>query len=132
MRRGSENVTTLFLSHLFPHHNLDLFLLSSDSTLLTYLGIRGDENREKLAATFLRPTTWEDYCLEESANNCQSPDDVAARPPTEDEKDFYFGGDDFIGHFRNTTQNDCSGPNQCTGHIVDYPCGWSSFVEQVS
>jgi len=107
------------------------FTAQRDPTLLTYLGIMGDENREKLASTFLRPTTWGDYCADESNDNCQTPDSVASRPPVEGEEDMYFGGVDFIGHFRNTTENDCENfPDDCTGHIVDYPCGWSSFVTQ--
>ena len=111
------------------------FTAERDPTLLTYIGIQGEENRAKLAATFLRPTTWEDYCLYESISGCEVPDGVAVRPPKdEEENELYFAGDDFTGYFRNTTQNDCGDGNSknCTGHIVDYPCGWSSFVGQVS
>mmetsp|Transcript_448 Transcript_448/g.1080 ORF Transcript_448/g.1080 Transcript_448/m.1080 type:complete len:372 (-) Transcript_448:1286-2401(-) len=103
------------------------FTAEQDTTLLTYLGLQGQDNRHKLAATFLRPTTWEDYCLYESPDGCQTPDNVATRPPVAEEGDLYYEGEEFTGFFRNTTQNDCvAWPNNCTGHIVDYPCGWSS------
>mmetsp|Transcript_14130 Transcript_14130/g.30795 ORF Transcript_14130/g.30795 Transcript_14130/m.30795 type:complete len:932 (+) Transcript_14130:71-2866(+) len=106
------------------------FTAKENPELLTYLGMQGDENREKLARIFKRPTTWEDYCKDESPTNCTSADGVATRPPTDAEKDKYYAGADFIGHFRNTTENDCDNNANCTGHIVDYPCGWSSYVPQ--
>jgi hypothetical protein len=37
----------------------------------------------------------------------------------------------YTGHFRKTEENDCDKyPLNCTGHIADYPNGWSSHVLQ--
>ncbi|KAG7344866.1 7 transmembrane sweet-taste receptor of 3 GCPR-domain containing protein [Nitzschia inconspicua] len=104
-----------------------------DLTLLSYLGLQGPENQRKLANTFLRPTTWSDYCFQVSPNNCSEPDGVATRAPNDEtEAGRYFTyNDDFTGHFRATEENDCDlFPENCTGHIADYPCGWSSSVTQ--
>ena len=109
------------------------FVAQHDPTLLTYFGLAGEQNRRKLAETFLRPTTWGDYCTHVSLTVCQLPDVVASRAPVNDqEASLYFAGfDTFTGHFRKTEENDCdTHPDTCTGHIADYPCGWSSFVEQ--
>ena len=37
------------------------FTALRDPTVLTYFGLSGQENREKLANLFLRPTRWGDY-----------------------------------------------------------------------
>ena len=103
-----------------------------DPTLLTYLGLSGEANRRKLAETFLRPTTWKDYCNFVSPTNCQTPDTVAQRAPadeTEATRMHVHGL--YTGHFQATEENDCDkNPTTCTGHIVDFPCGWTSFVKQ--
>ena len=107
------------------------FTIEKDPSLATYLGLQGDENRRKLADTFLRPTTWQDYCEQVSPNSCTSDDGVAKRAPN-DEKELerMFVEDVYTGHFRATEENDCDlRPDTCTGHIVDYPCAWSSFLE---
>jgi hypothetical protein len=108
------------------------FTAERDPTLLTYFGLAGEENRRKLAETFHRPTTWADYCNEESPTQCLEDDGVAQRAPlTDEEAGSYFDERYFTGYFRNTTENDCDTfPDSCTGHIADFPCGWSSFVEQ--
>ena len=109
------------------------FVVESDPTLLTYFGLAGEANRHKLADIFRRPATWGAYCSQVSATNCTKPDGIAARPPQdESEGGMYFAGSNkYIGHFRKTAENDCETyPDRCTGHIADYPCGWSSFVEQ--
>ncbi|CAB9531373.1 unknown protein [Seminavis robusta] len=46
------------------------FTAQRDPTLLSYLGLQGDDNRQKLADSFKRPTTWHDYCEEVSRDNC--------------------------------------------------------------
>ena len=67
-----------------------------DSSLLSYFGLMGEENREKLADRFLRPTSWQDYCNEVSNSSCvgglddaaslgQMPVDVALRATVEDD-----------------------------------------------
>jgi len=101
-----------------------------DPTLLTYFGLQ--HQRHKLADIFKRPTTWGDYCTQVSLTACQVPDGVAARAPLSDaEAAQYFDAVHYTGHFRKTDENDCETyPDTCTGHIADFPCGWSSFVEQ--
>lgn len=108
------------------------FTALRDPTLLTYFGLAGQENRQKLADIFKRPTTWGDYCSQVSLTACREPDGVAARAPVDDaEAGQYFDEIHYIGHFRKTEENDCeTHPDTCTGHIADFPCGWSSYVEQ--
>lgn len=106
------------------------FTALQDPTLLNYYGLMGDENRQKLAETFLRPTTWKEYCDIVSPTNCTKPDSVAKRPPKDDSEDprMHVSGI-YTGYFRATEDNNCTAhPRTCTGHIADYPCGWSSFV----
>jgi hypothetical protein len=104
-----------------------------DPSILSYLGLQGEERRQKLAEMFLRPTTWGDYCKHVSETNCKTPDETALRPPmNETEMGRYFVPEDggaFAGYFRATDENDCDQfPSSCTGHIADYPCGWTSNV----
>jgi hypothetical protein len=108
---------------------------ANDPTLFTYLGLAGEQNRRKLAETFLRPTSWKEYCDFVSLDQCQTPDSVSSRAPQDDgvadETDRYFLQGLYTGHFRATEKNDCdSNPTTCTGHIVDYPCDWTSFIAQ--
>jgi hypothetical protein len=110
--------------------NVPIYTARRHPFTLTYLGLAS--NREKLAEIFKRPTKWVDYCHEVSASNCSEPDVIANRyPESADEKGKYFA-DGYIGHFRNTTKNNCTGAenNQtCTGHIVNAKCSWSPFLE---
>ena len=101
-------------------------------SFLSYLGLRGEENRPKLAEVFKRPTTWMDYCTYVSKDSCTTPDKYSSRKPSSDaEGSMYYVDGDYTGYFRATERNDCTRyPNNCTGHIVDYPCGWGSFVIQ--
>lgn len=103
-----------------------------DQTLLNYLGLRGEKNRRKVAEAFLRPTTWGDYCDVVSPDGCATDDGVAKRPPSDDDDDGersrMFAEGLFTGHFRATDKNNCTKyPKTCTGHLADYPCGWTSF-----
>ncbi|KAL3915483.1 MAG: hypothetical protein SGILL_005633 [Bacillariaceae sp.] len=120
---------TKFTAHEFPQ-------------FVSYHGLERPENRELLAATFKRPTTWLQYCEEVSIDNCTTPDDVAQRPPQtgiESQRMFVPAGDSFFGvsetplytgHFRYTEKNNCTlYPTNCTGHIANYPCGWKSNME---
>ena len=109
------------------------YTAEADSTLLGYFGMAGEENRRKLADRFLRPTTWGDYCDQVASDGCSGGNDtVAERPPfTEGEAEQYFVEGLYTGHFRKTEDNDCDKwPTNCTGHFLDYPCGWSSFFLQ--
>jgi hypothetical protein len=107
------------------------FTVMEDPSLAIYLGLQGEEQRWKLAQTFLRPTTWGDYCTQVSNNNCTVPTNITQRPPRtpEEELQYYNAGGNYIGHFRATDDNDCiAHPTTCTGHIADFPCNWDSFV----
>jgi len=105
------------------------FTAIRDPSLTTIYGLAGQKNRQKLAQTFKRPTTWKQYCDEVSLNGCTDDDGVASRLPTESEADSMFSEGSYTGHFRYTEANNCTGfPNSvsCTGHFTDYPCGWNS------
>jgi hypothetical protein len=100
-----------------------------DPSLLSYLGLQGEQNRRKVAETFLRPTTWKDYCDQVSLSNCTIDDGTAKRSPLTEEEELFFADGLYTGHFRKTDKNDCDKwPLNCTGHAVDYPCGWTSFT----
>jgi len=107
------------------------FTAEEDPTLDSYHGLAGEKNRQKLAATFQRPTAWKDYCEQVSEDNCTTPDDTAQRYPSEEgEEPRMFVPDLYTGHFRYTEKNNCTmWPTNCTGHVANYPCGWSSRME---
>ena len=108
------------------------FTVEEHPQFAIHLGLQGEENREILAQTFKRPTTWLDYCTQVSTSNCSIPDNVTQRPPNNstDEEAQYYNEGNYIGHFRYTDDNDCElHPTSCTGHIADFPCNWDSFVQ---
>jgi len=98
---------------------------------VSYHGMVRPENRELLADLFKRPTTFMDYCEQVSPDNCTTPDDVANRAPrNEAEANRMFLKDVYTGHFRHTEKNNCTiFPDNCTGHIANYPCGWNTNME---
>lgn len=102
------------------------FTAEKDTSLLSYLGLVGEENRQKLAGTFLRPTTWLDYCNLVSPHNCTRKDDdpmIAMHYPGPGEENRYHVEGVYQGHFRPTEENDCvKHPNTCTGHVVVSGC----------
>lgn len=108
------------------------FTGQKDPTLLSYLGLSGEEHRQKLAERFKRPTTWRRYCEEISLTNCQFNDTAAVRAPTVDDganAERFFVEGLYQGYFRFTNQNNCTtNPTTCTGHIFNYPCTWTSYV----
>jgi len=120
------------------------FTAQTHPSFTNYLALQDPNNRRKLAETFLHPTTWHDYCRQISPTNCTTPDAVAQRPPAqrnvttiaddgggggENEMDRYFHPNDYTGYFRATDKNNCDDhPDNCTGHVADFPCGWSSYV----
>lgn len=108
------------------------FTAERNPTILSYVGLQGDDNRQKLASLFLRPTTWRDYCDEVSLDHCATDNGVAKRQPLDmTEGDRMFVPGLYTGHFRKTEKNDCDKhPTTCTGHIADYPCGWMSYLKQ--
>mmetsp|Transcript_14474 Transcript_14474/g.33495 ORF Transcript_14474/g.33495 Transcript_14474/m.33495 type:complete len:884 (+) Transcript_14474:194-2845(+) len=94
------------------------------------------KKRDVFAELFKTPITWGDYCQSLSPTNC-SKDDVAMRPPeTDEERTSFFAEDDdekvlFKGYFNLSEENNCTlNPGTCKGHILDYPCDWSSFTDQ--
>jgi len=110
------------------------FTARKDPSLLSYTGYQG--NRTKLAKTFLRPTTWKDYCEKYSKERCSRDDPIAWRSPANEEENirmFYESAGDvaYKGFFRNTTKNDCGiNPDTCTGHITNYPCWATTYVKE--
>lgn len=108
------------------------FTAERDPSLVSYTGLVGEKNRQKLAQTFLRPISWSDYCQLVSEDLCASEDGVALRAPlSEAEAKSYFWPDAYSGHFRATDENDCDqNPFNCTGHIADFPCSWGASVSQ--
>ena len=110
------------------------FTAEREPRVMSYLGLQGEEMRHRLAELFLRPTTWQDYCELISLDNCTTADGVAARAPRnliENQRMFVSGL--YTGHFRATEENNCTlHPTTCTGHIADYPCGWTSYVQPLT
>ncbi len=103
---------------------------SKDPTLLSHYGLQGEENRQKLAETFRRPTTWAEYCEEVSTSNCTVADDFAESYPPEGSESKYFVGGSYTGYFRMLPQNNCTEfPDTCTGYMVGPPCTWSTNVD---
>jgi hypothetical protein len=98
------------------------FAVEEEPSIISYIGLQGESNRHKLARLFRRPTTWKQYCEEESITRCATSDNVATRPPLDDvEADSYFVQGHFTGFFRDTEDNDCgTSPFTFTGHFVDY------------
>jgi len=107
------------------------FTAQKDPSLSSYFGMQGDANRHKLAQTFKRPQTWQQYCDFISPNHCATPDLHAQRAPntTLNEPDRMYAKDLYKGYFLATEKNNCTAnPDTCTGHFVQYPCQWSSDV----
>jgi len=105
-----------------------------NKTLTSFYGLRGEDNRIKLAHTFREPTNWVDYCDQVDLNNCTVPNDdnniFSRYPNTREEKDSYFVPDLYSGHFRVTDRNNCTAnPQNCTGHIVASTCDWTTYVD---
>ena len=114
----------------YEHWFVTQFTAQEFPQVVSHHGLTGEQNREFLASTFKRPTTWKDYCEEISNDYCATPDNVAQRPPKDgDEGGRYFVQGLYKGHFRATDRNDCiKHPDTCTGSIIDWPCGWHSYV----
>mmetsp|Transcript_27658 Transcript_27658/g.66484 ORF Transcript_27658/g.66484 Transcript_27658/m.66484 type:complete len:619 (+) Transcript_27658:338-2194(+) len=120
---------------------IPLSTLKEDPSLLHWTGLAGSSNRQKLAKMFKRPVEFKEYCETVSTTNCTEPDFYAQRYPTshEDWRRYFVPGV-YKGYFHYTEDNNCTtttieGANEesvvCsgTGHIVDYPCGWTSYTE---
>lgn len=100
-----------------------LFAVEKDPTLTSYVGLKGQENRRKVAETFKRPTRWGQYCREVSVTKCTEPDPLAQRAPvTDEEENSFFVAGMYNGHFRHTEESNCDKyPLNCTGAFIDYP-----------
>lgn len=79
------------------------FTLEKDQSLATYIGMKGEANRKKLADLFKRPIAFKEYCGL-SASRCSESDNVASRPPNSDgsEDEKYFIEGVFIGDIFST------------------------------
>ncbi|CAB9498898.1 expressed unknown protein [Seminavis robusta] len=121
--------------------------VQDDPTLVSYFGLQGldHDNRRRLAQIFKRPTTWQFYCTHISNNHCTNTSDTVAvrAPQDETEYDRMFVPGLYTGYFRpnegcdndipiinNATNNNTTGMDlsNCTGHIADYPCLWTSSI----
>ncbi|CAB9505284.1 Receptor-type guanylate cyclase gcy [Seminavis robusta] len=110
-----------------------------DPSLTSFHGLQGKHNQGKLANIFQFPTTWRDYCMQVSPNNCDNNNSthdntVAARPPLNpQEGDLYFAPGLYTGYFRphpncdttTTSSSTFTNDSSCTGVFLDYPCDWS-------
>mmetsp|Transcript_14818 Transcript_14818/g.26505 ORF Transcript_14818/g.26505 Transcript_14818/m.26505 type:complete len:390 (+) Transcript_14818:151-1320(+) len=110
------------------------FSIERDPSLSIYTGYQNSKNRQKLAETFKRPTTWGEYCTLVSTNNCSIPNGIAKRAPPEDgSKDgSYFTEGSYTGHFRATDKNNCTKNENCTGHFIDYRKSDYSYKLKIS
>jgi hypothetical protein len=95
-----------------------------DPTLLTYLGLAGNDKRHKLAETFKIPTTWKDYCDLKNSNCTHRPE-----KGNKEEEESYFIKDRYEGYFRVDYSNNCTANEFCTGHVVGPKCNWTNYVE---
>lgn len=104
-----------------------------DPSLLSYVGLRGEENRRKVAEAFKLPTSWNEYCSIISQDNCTSADSVAAGPPPDQTQGSkYFVEGSFTGFFRETDDSNCDlHPTTCHGYLLDWPCDWNSYAFQL-
>jgi 7 transmembrane sweet-taste receptor of 3 GCPR. len=112
------------------------FTATTNSSLATFYGLRGEENRQVLARTFLEPTSWYDFCNIVDPSNCTVPMEgvhegvVAARyPQTDEEKSSYFMPGLYTGHFRDTERTNCTINPQCSGHLIAPHCSWTTFAD---
>lgn len=126
VKKSTFNLGALGLLGLY----VPKFTAERDPTLVSYFGLQGEENRQKLAERFKRPTTWGYYCDNISNTSCLANDGTASRQPIGvEERGKYFSEGLYAGHFRSTTKNICM-PNEsvCTGHYVDYTCEWTGLA----
>jgi hypothetical protein len=106
------------------------FMMENDPTLASYYGLRGEQNRRKLAEAFLKPATWEEYCEDVSPNKCSTPDETAQHYPDDAGRGKYFDASGYTGHFRATLENNCTAfPDTCVGHFIAPSCKWSTHVD---
>jgi hypothetical protein len=107
------------------------FTAQDDNTLVSFYGLQGESNRNKLADNFRRPTSWLEYCVEVSPNNCTTADETAQHFPKDAAQEVkYFVPGAYTGHFHLTPENNCTlSPDTCIGHIVGPDCTWSTNVE---
>lgn len=106
------------------------FTVQQDLSLLHFIGLSGEENRQKLAERFLTPTNLTYYCEHISNDNCETPDNFTKRAPLDENEGGSFYIDDiYKGYFRMAESNNCTENPNCVGHIVIPSCGWSTYTE---
>ena len=97
------------------------FTVEQHPEFATYVGFSKEQQRQKVASTFLKPTTWGEYYSEvRTEADCASGKDMSAQrlPLGDDEKNRYFVKGLFEGFFRNTTDTDCTNNSDCFGHFI--------------
>ena len=111
---------------LYRHgHFVPEFTVTKNPQFATHYGFIKENNKPKISSSFLKATTWGDYCSKvHSAAYCSSGDDTAVRnPQTKQEEESFFIDGLYNGYFRNTTDSFCDEDNQgCYGHFIDSEC----------
>ncbi len=111
---------------------ISLYTAQKYPSLMSYIGLQGEDNRKKLASIFKTPTTWLYYCEHISDNNCTSDggDGVAIKYPTETKhKGSYYVEGLYNGYFRVAESNNCTSNPDCVGHVATPHCSWTIFTE---
>jgi hypothetical protein len=108
------------VSFMIPTHTA-----KQDPSLASFHGLH---DQKEMAETFLRPTSWYDYCNIVTSNHCTTSDEVAQQfLLTDDESESYFVDGLYIGHFQ---KSNCTlHPNMCSGHVIHCPCEWDTLTE---
>ena len=107
---------------------IPMYTAQQHPELSTFYGLNSNQNREKVASTFKTPISYAQYC---NIADCSVGNDVASRPPKDDsEGSKYFVDGSFKGHFIDPPESNCQlYQDNCTGHLVDPGCSWSTYGE---
>eukprot|EP00594_Rhizosolenia_setigera_P020831 CAMPEP_0178980728 /NCGR_PEP_ID=MMETSP0789-20121207/26664_1 /TAXON_ID=3005 /ORGANISM="Rhizosolenia setigera, Strain CCMP 1694" /LENGTH=413 /DNA_ID=CAMNT_0020671187 /DNA_START=49 /DNA_END=1291 /DNA_ORIENTATION=+ len=105
------------------------FTLDEYPEFYSYHGMKGEENRQKLASLFKRPTTWLQYCEEFSPTKCEN-DTTASRWPEPDERNKFFVHGFYDGYFHRSDKSNCRlFAHNCTGEFIQGTCHNSNSDE---
>lgn len=111
------------------HWFMPKFTLDEYPEFYSYHGMKGDENRQKLASLFKRPTTWLQYCEEFSPTKCEN-DTTASRWPEPDEGNKFFANGFYDGYFHRSDKSNCHlFAHNCTGEFIQGTCHNSNSDE---
>jgi hypothetical protein len=100
------------------------FTAQDDNTLVSFYGLQGESNRNKLADAFRRPTSWLEYCFEVSLNNCTTADETAQHFPKDAAQEAKsLRPAPIPDTFTSRPEHNCTlSPDTCMGHIVGPDC----------